>query len=82
MAFIFNPRVDIGDETKEIKTGDVVFVPRNLPHTTESFDEELVYLCVNGLVFPESDPSFDAMYSRVAANRMERWKAGSDEVGE
>ncbi len=75
-------KVTIGDETNDVKPGDVIFVPRNTPHTTESGNEELVYLCMNALVHPESDPSFDEMYKRVAAKRIERWKSGSEEVGE
>ncbi len=75
-------KVTIGEETEDVNPGDTVFVPRNIPHTTEAGEEELVYLCLNGLVNPESDPSFDEMYKRVAAGRIERWKSGSTEVGE
>jgi len=75
-------KVTIGNETETVEPGDTIFVPRNTPHTTESEKEELIYLCMNGLVNPESDQSFDSMYNRVAAKRMERWKTGSEEVGE
>jgi len=74
--------VTVGSETKEIKEGSVVFVPRNTPHTTESTKGELTYLCMNGLVNPESYSSFDEMYNAVAPQRIERWKSGKQEVGD
>jgi len=74
-------RVTIGNETEDIKPGNVVFVPRNTPHTSEAFGEELVYLCLNSLVNP-ADESFETMYKRVAPERIKRWKAGDDSVGE
>lgn len=74
--------ITIGEETEKVKPGDVIFVPRNTPHTTEAAEEELTYLCMNSLVLPENDKSFDEMYNRVAPARIERWKSGSDEVGE
>ena len=75
-------KVTIADETETVKPGDVVFVPRNTPHTKESFDEELVYLCLNSHAVKPKDESFEAMYNRIAAQRMERWKSGSQDVGE
>ena len=74
--------VTIGDETEKVEPGNLVFVPRNTPHTTESFDEELVYLCLNSHPVPYKDESFDAMYKRIAPGRIERWKSGSNEIGE
>jgi len=74
--------VTIGDETEAVKPGDIVFVPRNRPHTTESFDEDLTYLCLNCHAVQPKDESFDAMYNRVAPQRMERWKSGNQDVGE
>lgn len=74
--------VTIADETENVKPGDVVFVPRNTSHTTESFEEELSYLCLNSHAVQPKDESFDAMYNRIAPQRMERWKAGSEDTGE
>lgn len=74
--------VTIADETEPVKPGNVVFVPRNTPHTTESFDEELSYLCLNSHAIQPKDASFEEMYNRVAPQRMKRWQAGNDEVGE
>ena len=74
--------VTVGDETEKVVPGNLVFVPRNTPHTTESFDEELVYLCLNSHAVPYKDKSFDAMYNRIAPVRIERWKAGDNSVGE
>jgi len=74
--------VTIGEETENVKPGDILFVPRNTPHTTESFDEELVYLCLNSHAVEPKDASFEAMYDRIAAQRIERWKSGSMDVGE
>lgn len=75
-------KVTVGEETSGIKPGSVVFIPRNLPHTTETGNDELTYLCMNGLVDAESYKSFDEMYNAVAGRRIERWKAGSSEVGD
>lgn len=77
-----NGRITIGGETEYVKPGSVVFVPRNTPHTTEAIGSELAYLCMNGLVDAESYKSFDDMYNAVAPGRIERWKAGSSEVGD
>lgn len=74
--------ITIGEETEEVKPGDVIFVPRNTPHTTESADDDLTYLCMNSFILPESDKSFDEMYKRVAPARIQRWKSGSNDVGE
>ena len=74
--------VTIDGETKPIGPGDVVFVPRNTPHTTESFDEELKYLCLNTLIGERKYDSFDEMFNDIAAARRERWESGSTEVGE
>jgi len=47
--FVLNGKgwVTIGNETEEVKPGDVIFVSRNTPHTTEAGDVELSYLCMN-----------------------------------
>lgn len=74
--------VTIGDETQAIGPGDVVFVPRNTPHTTESFDEELKYLCLNTLIGEREFASFDEMFNATAPERIKRWETGSTEVGE
>src|SRR4030042_2126259 len=72
-------KVTIGSETEVVKPGDVVFVPRNVPHTSEAFSSDLVYLCMNALVNP-ADESFENMYRRVAPGRIERWKKGDDAI--
>jgi len=74
-------KVTISGETEEIVPGNVIFIPRNAPHTSEAIEGELVYLCMNSLVNP-ADGSFDSMYERVIPGRMERWKQGEDKVGE
>jgi mannose-6-phosphate isomerase-like protein (cupin superfamily) len=75
-------KVTIGEETEDVKPGDLIFVPRNVPHTTEAGDTDLEYLCINSIVTETKDGSFDEMYNRIAPGRMERWKSGSDAVGE
>ncbi len=75
-------KVTIGDETEDVKPGDLLFVPRNVPHTTEAGDDSLEYLCINSIVTESKDGSFDEMYNRIAPGRMERWKSGSYEVGD
>ena len=75
-------KVTIGDETENVKPGDLIFVPRNIRHTTEAGDTDLEYLCINSIVTETQDASFDEMYNRIAPARMERWKSGIDEVGE
>jgi mannose-6-phosphate isomerase-like protein (cupin superfamily) len=75
-------KVTIGEETAEIKPGHIVFVPRNVAHTTESYDETVTYLCLNSLVTPTKDKSFEEMYNRIAPDRIERWKSGDEKVGE
>lgn len=82
--FVLNGRgwITIGDETEEVKSGDVIFVPRNTPHTTQASDEELSYLCFNALCGDITDESFEDMYKRVARERIKRWKSGSSIVGE
>lgn len=77
-----NGTVTIGDETEPVKFGDMIFVPRNTPHTTEAGDDTLTYLCLNSIVTETQDESFDAMYRRVAPQRIERWKSGDQSVGE
>jgi len=39
-------------------------------------------LCLNSIVTEEREPSFQAMYDRVAAGRIARWKSGDTTVGE
>ncbi len=73
--------VTVDGETKEVKPGDVVFVPFNTPHTTEASDETLTYLCMNSIVGGKKYPTFDEMYNLVAADRIKRWKAKDDSVG-
>lgn len=75
-------KVTVGEETCDVRVGDVVFVPWQAPHTTEAGDTELTYLCLNTHVVETKEKSFEAMYQRVAPGRIARWKAGSDTVGE
>jgi len=75
-------KVTIGNETEEVMPGDIIFVPRNVVHTTEAGHDELRYLCLNSLVTETNDESFDRMYQRISPGRIERWKSGSEEVGE
>lgn len=73
--------VTVDGETKEVKPGDVVFVPFNTPHTTEASDETLTYLCFNTIVAEKKYSTFDEMYHLVIADRMKRWKEKDDKVG-
>ena len=75
-------KVTVGNETKAVGVGDVVFVTWNTPHTTEAADEELSYLCLNTHVVETKEKSFEAMYNRVAPERVARWKSGTAAVGE
>jgi mannose-6-phosphate isomerase-like protein (cupin superfamily) len=75
-------QVTIAGETEIVRPGDVIFVPRNTPHTTESLEEDLTYLCLNSYVGQPKDASFDQMYNRLAPERIKRWEAGTGEVGE
>jgi len=74
--------VTVGNETKEVGLHDIVFVPRNTPHTTKAADAILTYLCLNSLIIRNNDTSFDEMYKRVAPGRIKRWKSGNTEIGE
>jgi mannose-6-phosphate isomerase-like protein (cupin superfamily) len=74
--------VTVGNETKEVGPYDVVFVPRNTPHTTKAADTILTYLCMNSLIILNNDTSFDDMYKRVIPGRIKRWKSGDNVVGE
>lgn len=74
-------RVTVGEETSDVKPGDVIFVPRNTAHTTEAGDEELRYLCLNTVVTQGKHETFDQMYAAVSAGRIKRWKEGDTSVG-
>jgi len=74
--------VTVGDETETVNPGDIIFVPRNTPHTTEAGNETLTYLCLNAIVTKPQDKSFDDMYKRVAPERIKRWKSGDTSVGD
>ncbi len=82
--FILSGRgiITVGEEQAVVKPGDIVFVPRNTPHTTEATGVELSYLCLNSYCVPTADESFEQMYQRIAPSRIERWKAGDESVGE
>jgi len=75
-------KVTIGNETETIRKGDVIFVPRNTPHTTAAGSEELVYLCLNSIITETKDSSFEAMFQRIAPGRIDRWKRGDQSIGE
>lgn len=75
--------VTVDGETRPVTIGDVVFVPWKAPHTTEAGAAgPLVYLCLNSIVTKEREASFQAMYDRVAAGRIARWKSKNTKVGE
>ena len=42
--------ITISEEQALVKAGDLIFVPRNAPHTTEAKDEDLSYLCLNAYI--------------------------------
>ena len=73
--------VTIGDETRPVTVGDVVFVPWKAPHTTEAGDETLTYLCLNTHVIETKEKTFEQMYNRVAPGRIARWKSGDATAG-
>jgi mannose-6-phosphate isomerase-like protein (cupin superfamily) len=75
-------KVTIAEDTESLNPGDIVFVPRNTPHTTETGEEELTYLCLNSIVTATKDESFDEMYQRIAPELMEQWKSGDTSPGE
>lgn len=75
-------KVTIDGVTETVKPGNLIFVPRNTPHTTEAIGGELTYLCMNGLVNNIGDESFDDMYNRIIEDRMKRFKSGINTVGE
>jgi len=75
-------RITVGDQTEAVKTGDLVYVPRNTPHTTEAGEQELSYLCLNCYVTASKDKSFAEMFARIAPGRIKRWKSGDEKVGE
>jgi len=75
-------KVTVGEETRAVGGGDVVFVPWQAPHTTEAGDETLTYLCLNTHVIETKERSFEEMYNRVAPSRIARWKSGDPKVGE
>jgi len=73
--------VTVGEETSPVKPGDVVFVPRETPHTTQAADEQLTYLCMNTVVTQGRYENFEKMFNQVAPGRIKRWKEGDTSVG-
>lgn len=55
--------VTVGEETEQVKKGDVVFVPRNTTHTVEGGQEDLTYLCLSTIVDTDKYGSFEEMYN-------------------
>lgn len=43
-------KITIGEESAEVKPGDVLFIPKNISHSFEITHEELSYLCMNSLI--------------------------------
>ena len=74
--------VTIAGETKPVKPGDLVYVPRNTPHTTSTGNSELRYLCLNSMIDDMKDAGFEEMYNRISQDRIERWENNSIDVGE
>ena len=74
--------VTINEEHATVKPGDIIFVPRNTPHTTEAKEDDLSYLCLNTYITEMEDASFEEMYNRIAPGRIERWKRGDGSVGD
>jgi len=72
--------ITVGGENSQVKPGDVVFVPRNTPHTTEAA-EDLSYLCLNTVVVQGKYSDFEQMYEQVGPDRIKRWKEGDSSVG-
>jgi len=72
----------IGSEKADVKAGDLIFVPRNQPHTTKTTSEKLKYLCLNSLITEVTDKNFEEMYNRIAPARIKRWQAGDTSTGE
>jgi len=75
-------KVVVGEEIAQVEPGDIVFVPRNTPHTTQAGDETLTYLCLNAFCVKPVDASFAATYRRIAPERIDRWQKGDTSVGE
>lgn len=74
--------VTVDGVTQMVKPGHLVFVPRNMAHTTEAKNGELTYLCLNSMVETMSDESFDSMYHRIIDGRLKRFNEKIDLVGE
>jgi mannose-6-phosphate isomerase-like protein (cupin superfamily) len=75
-------QVTIGNETRDVGMGDVIFVPWNTPHMTAAPEVELSYLCFNTMVIELPDKSFAESYERVAGDRIAQWKSVDVTVGE
>ena len=73
--------VTVDDENAIVNPGDIVFIPLNTPHTTETKDDDLTYFCLNTYIMETQDNSFEEMYNRIAPGRIERWKKGDTSVG-
>jgi quercetin dioxygenase-like cupin family protein len=72
--------VTINEENASAKSGDIIFVPRNAPHTTEAKDEDLIYLCLNTYITDMEDGSFEETYNRIPPGRIRRWQEGDKSV--
>ena len=74
--------VTVDGETRPVTVRDVVFVPWKAPHTTEAGAAgPPIYPCLNSIVTEEREASFQAIYDRVAAGRIARWKSDDTTVG-
>jgi len=56
----------VGDETEELKAGNVVFVPRNTAHSIEAGQEGLTYLCLATLITEGKYSSFEEMFKQIS----------------
>jgi mannose-6-phosphate isomerase-like protein (cupin superfamily) len=74
--------VTIGNETEAVKPGDIIFVPRNIAHTTAAGKDTLKYLCLNSMITDTQDKTFEEMYDRISPDRIDRWKTGNTSIGE
>ncbi|HDQ00187.1 MAG TPA: cupin domain-containing protein [bacterium] len=74
--------ITVNEEQATVKPGDIIFIPRNAPHTTEAKDEDLSYLCLNTFVGEIKDGSFEEMYRRISPGRIKRWITKDETVGE
>ena len=74
--------ITVDDETRDVKPGDVIYIPRDGAHSWKSNDEGLKYICQSSFVEDPLDDSFEEMHERISPDRIRRSEAGSYEIGE